>query len=114
MGDLRKRRNRVAVEIVYLHFPGLKQPWALGRNRFAVRETVKNGSPVIDRCDPEMKLGEKEKSLQSLFRWSCATPIVKITQEAPSFLSPGISQRSSVLRYRVVLHRSKWNTVLQR
>jgi hypothetical protein len=41
----------------------LKQPWALGRNRFAVRETVKNGSLVIDRTvTPELKLGENERS----------------------------------------------------
>jgi hypothetical protein len=34
-------RNRVAVEISYsIHYPGLpqRQPWALGQNRFAVKQ----------------------------------------------------------------------------
>src|ERR1043165_5811800 len=30
------RRNRVAVKVSSRCYPGLRQPWALGRNRFAV------------------------------------------------------------------------------
>jgi hypothetical protein len=34
------RRNRVAVDSVLARSPGLKQPWASGRNRFAVKIIV--------------------------------------------------------------------------
>ena len=39
--EMQEWRNRVAVEIRSRLLPGLKQPWALGRNRFAVKSKVR-------------------------------------------------------------------------
>jgi hypothetical protein len=43
------------LKIVYLRFPGLKQPWALGRNRFAVEikcfESAAGALAVSRVCD---------------------------------------------------------------
>ncbi len=46
---VRGGRNRVAIDrFVGFAYPGLKQPWVLGRNRFAVRNIQAFGSRNIE------------------------------------------------------------------